>query len=156
MPGVFSVAWTKTRRIRVDCHCVIQDAHGTHDAPSQFDPPLMQVTPSDAVSRKGLVALVKRRRFLLETLRQRDNERWLATTESLGLRQRPEVSGQWGSPFNDWHLAARRARRRARGKQRQARIEAQQREQSEKPEVEPRGMEEKPGRSGSSNSARST
>ncbi|CAM9939588.1 unnamed protein product, partial [Sphacelaria rigidula] len=46
-----------------------------------------KATPTDAVSRKGLVALVKRRRFLLETLRHRDNARWLATTEKLGLRQ---------------------------------------------------------------------
>lgn len=74
-----------------------------------------QTTPTDAVSRKGLVMLVKRRRTLLETLRQRDNERWLATTESLGLRQRSDG----GVASADQKVVdARRARRRDRGRRR--------------------------------------
>lgn len=75
----------------------------------------LQTTPTDAVSRKGLVVLVKRRRCLLETLRHRDNARWLATTESLGLRQRPDVAA---STEEQLAMAARRARRRDRGRRR--------------------------------------
>ena len=74
-----------------------------------------QTTPADAVSRKGLVVLVKRRRCLLETLRHRDNARWLATTESLGLRQRSDPVASMGEQVM---MAARRARRRDRGRRR--------------------------------------
>eukprot|EP00904_Undaria_pinnatifida_P010947 jgi/Undpi1/6983/HiC_scaffold_21.g09457.m1 len=76
----------------------------------------LQKTPTDAVSRKGLVVLVKRRRCLLETLRHRDNTRWLATTESLGLRQRQDDSAG-----EQLIMAARRARRRDRGRGRRQR-----------------------------------
>lgn len=79
-----------------------------------------QTTPTDAVSRKGLVVLVKRRRRLLQTLRHRDKDRWLATTETLGLRQRPDAppatTSEWGE--------ARRERRRDRGRRRRRDEEA--------------------------------
>lgn len=74
-----------------------------------------QTTPTDAVSRKGLVVLVKRRRRLLETLRHRDNDRWMATTAALGLRQRPDAPATGGEQLM---LAARRERRRDRGRRR--------------------------------------
>ncbi|CAM9690223.1 unnamed protein product [Scytosiphon promiscuus] len=77
----------------------------------------LQTTPTDAVSRKGLVVLVKRRRRLLETLRHRDQDRWLATTETLGLRQRrPDSSA--GGDDGELTMAARRQRRRDRGRRR--------------------------------------
>ncbi|CAB1097422.1 unnamed protein product [Ectocarpus sp. CCAP 1310/34] len=75
----------------------------------------LKTTPTDAVSRKGLVVLVKRRRRLLETLRHRDNDRWMATTAALGLRQRPDSPATGGEQLM---LAARRERRRDRGRRR--------------------------------------
>ncbi|CAM9420703.1 unnamed protein product [Ectocarpus fasciculatus] len=75
----------------------------------------LKTTPTDAVSRKGLVVLVKRRRRLLETLRHRDNDRWMATTAALGLRQRPDAPATGGEQLM---LAARRERRRDRGRRR--------------------------------------
>lgn len=58
------------------------------------------------------MVLVKRRRCLLQTLRHRDNVRWLATTESLGLRQRPDVAASMEEQL------AMAARRRDRGRRR--------------------------------------
>ncbi|CAN0348431.1 unnamed protein product [Ectocarpus sp. 6 AP-2014] len=75
----------------------------------------LKTTPTDAVSRKGLVVLVKRRRRLLETLRHRDNDRWMVTTAALGLRQRPDAPATGGEQLM---LAARRERRRDRGRRR--------------------------------------
>eukprot|EP00752_Nemacystus_decipiens_P001681 g1631.t1 len=84
----------------------------------------LKTTPTDAVSRKGLVVLVKRRRRLLQTLRHRDIDRWLATTDTLGLRQRPDVppatTAGWGE--------ARRERRRDRGRRRRRDEEAGRRQ----------------------------
>ncbi|CBJ30673.1 expressed unknown protein [Ectocarpus siliculosus] len=80
----------------------------------------LKTTPTDAVSRKGLVVLVKRRRRLLETLRHRDNDRWMATTAALGLRQRPDAPATGGEQLM---LAARRERRRERGRRRRRRRE---------------------------------
>lgn len=96
------------------------------------------MTPSDAVSRKGIVVLVKRRRILLESLRERDNERWLATTEKLGLRQRPEP-GSWD---NEWQVTTRRARWRARGKLRKVRIEAKKKEEEAEAAARRRGTDD--------------
>lgn len=74
-----------------------------------------QTSPTDALSRKGLVVLVKQRRSLLEMLQHRDNGRWLATTEALGLRQRADAAAAGEQQMK---LAARRTRRRDRGRKR--------------------------------------